>query len=90
MARGEAGTGHHGRQGDLTEALTLLRPVERCYGLPEAVNRSTIIALGLVGSAEVLVCQHLLADLPAGRRECEGALSGGGGLGIRAPAGEMD
>ena len=46
MARGEAGTGEHSGQDKLTEALVAPRPLEECHGLPEAVNRPTIVALG--------------------------------------------
>ena len=86
---GEVGTGEHGGQDDLTEALVAPRPVEGCHGLPEAVDRPTIVALGLVGLAEALVRQRLQDDLPAGRGECQGALGGGDGLVIRAHEAEM-
>ena len=49
MARGEAGTGVHGGQENLAEALVAPRPLEGRHGLPEAVDRPTIVALGLVG-----------------------------------------
>ena len=49
MAPGEVGTGEHGGQVDLTEALAAPRPVEGRHGLPEAVDRPTIVALGPVG-----------------------------------------
>ena len=49
MAPGEAGTGDHGGQDDLTEALVAPRPVEGRHGLPEAVDRPTIVTLGMVG-----------------------------------------
>ena len=65
MAPGELGTGVHGGQDDLTEALVALRPVEGRHGLPEAVDRPTIVALGLVGYAEVLVRQRVQDDIPA-------------------------
>ena len=54
MAPGEAGTGEHGRQDDLTETLAAPRPVKGRHGLPEAVDRPMIVALGLVGHAEAL------------------------------------
>ena len=79
----------HGGQDDLTEALVAPRPVEGRHGLPEAVDRPTIVALGLVGCAEALVRQRLQDDLPAGRGEREGALGGGDGLVIRAHEVEM-
>ena len=40
------GTGAHGRQENLTEALAAPRPLEGRYGLPEAVDRPTIVTLG--------------------------------------------
>ena len=49
MAPGEVGTGDHGGQEDLTEALSAPRPVERRYGLLEAVNRPTIVTLSCIG-----------------------------------------
>ena len=45
----------HGGQEYLAEALVAPRPVEGCHGLPKAVDRPTIVALGMVGLAEVLV-----------------------------------
>ena len=45
----------HGGQGRLAEALVAPRPVEGRHGLPEAVDRPPIVALGLVGQAEVAV-----------------------------------
>ena len=68
----------------LTEALAALRPVEGRHGLPEAVDRPTIVALGMVGDAEVVVRQRLQDDIPTGRGERQGALGGGDGLVIRA------
>ena len=90
MAPGEVGTGEHGGQDELTEALAAPRPVEGCHGLPEAVDRPTIVALGLIGSAEVGVRQRLQDDLPAGRGEREGALGGGDGLIMCTPVVEME
>ena len=86
---GEVGTGEHGRQDDLTEVLAAPRPVECRHGLPEAVDCSTIVTLGLVGFAEVLVRQRLQDNLPAGRGERQGALGGGDGLVIRTHEGEI-
>ena len=82
MAPGEVGTGEHGGQDD-AEALAAPRPVEGRHGLPEAVDRPTIVALGLVGVAEVVVRQRVQDDIPAGRGEREGALAGGDGLVMR-------
>src|SRR5262249_42442565 len=83
MAGGEAGTGLHGGQEALPEALAARRTVEEGYGLPEAVDRLTIITLELVGSAEAQVGQRMQDDLPASRRERQGALGSGDGLVIR-------
>ena len=49
MARGEPGTGGHGGQEWPTEALVAPRPLEARDGLSEAVDRPTIVALGVVG-----------------------------------------
>ena len=54
----------YGGQDDLTEALVTLCPVERRHGLPEAVDRPTIVTLGLVGSAEIEVRQGVQDDIP--------------------------
>ena len=89
MAPGEVGTGDHGGQGSLPEALVAPRSVEGRHDLPEAVDRPTIVALGLVGEAEVVVRQRLQDDIPAGRGERQGALAGGDGLVIRALMVEM-
>jgi hypothetical protein len=43
MAPGEPGTGDHGGQDGLTEALVAQRPIEGRHGLPEAVDRPTIV-----------------------------------------------
>ena len=90
MARSEPGTGVHREQEELTEALTAPRPVEGCHSLPKAVDCPTIVALGLVGKAEVLVRQRVQDDFPAGRGERQGALAGGDGLVIRACDVEME
>ena len=66
MARGESGTGEHGGQEDLTEALVAPSPLEGRYGLPEILDRPPVIALGLIGPTEVAVRQRLQDDLPAG------------------------
>ena len=90
MAPGEEGTGEYGGQEDLPEALVALHPLEGYHGLPEAVDRLTIVALGLVGFAEVAIRQRVQDDIPACRAECEGALGGGDGLVIRAPLPKME
>ena len=64
-------------------------PLEGRHGLSETVDRPTIVALGMVGQAEVLVRQRVQDDLPAGRGEREGALGSGDGLVIRAHDAEM-
>jgi hypothetical protein len=58
-AEGELVTGVHGGQDDLTEALVPLHPLEDCHGLPKAVDGPPIVALGLVGEAEALVCPRV-------------------------------
>src|SRR5215471_6212092 len=90
MAPGEVSTRDHGGQEDRTGALTALHPVEEHHGLSEAVDRSAIVALGVVGFAEAHVRQRLLADTPASRSEREGALSSGEGLVIIAHEEEME
>jgi hypothetical protein len=57
MTYGKVGTGANGGQEHLTEALAASRSVEERYGLSVAVDRLAIVALGLVGSAEVHVRQ---------------------------------
>jgi hypothetical protein len=52
MAHGEVGTGGHRGQEHLAEALVAPGLLEGRYGLPKAVDRPTIVALGLVGDAE--------------------------------------
>jgi hypothetical protein len=90
MAPGEVGTGEHGGHDDLTEALVAPRPIEGRHSLPEAVYGPTVVALGLVGCAEVLVRQRLQDDLPAGHGERQDAMSGGDSLVIRAHVVEID
>ena len=90
MARRRARHGSARRAGRPTEALVAPLPVEERHGLPEVVDRPTIVALGLVGSAEVAVRQRLQDDLPAGRGEREGALAGGDGLVMRPTSVEME
>src|SRR5262252_2618575 len=90
MTHGELTTGLHSGQEDLTEALKASRPVERHHGLPKAVDRPTIVALRIVGEAEVVVCQCLQDDVPARCGEREGALASGDGLVIRALEKEID
>ena len=64
-------------------------PLKRCDGLPEGVNRSIIVALGVVVGAEALVRQRLQDKLPTGRGECQGALGGGDRLVVCAHEVEM-
>ena len=52
MAHGESGTGNDRGQEKLVEALVAPCPVERRH---RSVNRLTIVALGFVGLAEILV-----------------------------------
>ena len=88
IAPGEVGTGVHGRQKDMTEALAAPPPFEGRRGLSEAVDRSTIVTLGRVGCAEVVVRQCVQDDLPTSRGEHKDTLGGGDGLVIRAHGAE--
>jgi hypothetical protein len=63
--------------------------VEGRYGLPEAGDRPTVVALEHEGAAKVLVRQRVPDNIPAGRGDCEGALAGIDGLVIRAYEAEM-
>src|SRR5262249_47058093 len=90
MAQSEPRTVTHGGHEDLTEALAVPCPVEDCCGLPVAVDRPTIVALGHVCSAEVGVRQCLPAALSAGGGEGEGPLGGGDGLVMLRTCIEMD
>jgi hypothetical protein len=83
MAPGEVGTGEHGGQDDLTKVLAALHPVESCHALPEAVDGSTIVTLGLVGLAETLVRLRLQDNLPTGCGKREGFREGLGLAQIR-------
>src|SRR5262249_46672064 len=89
MAPGEVGAGKYGRQESPAEALVAPRPVEGRHGLPEAVDRPTIVALALVGLAEALVRQRLQNGIPVGCGEHQGALGSGNGTVICAHAVEM-
>jgi hypothetical protein len=53
MARGQVGTAAHGGQVDLTEALVAPLPRKGSHGLLEAVDRPSILTLGLVDAAEM-------------------------------------
>ena len=90
MAPGELGTGAHGGYSGLTEALVGSHPVEECRGLPAAVDRPTIVALGLVGKAEVAVRQRVQDGIPAGYGECQDALGRAYGLVMHTPVVEID
>ena len=72
MARREIRRGEHGED-KLTEALMARYTVEGRHGLPETIDRPPIVALRLVGNAEVQVRQQVQDDLPTGRSEREGA-----------------
>jgi hypothetical protein len=89
MARGKNGTGEHRGQQINTEALVLPRPLEGCHGLPEAVDRLTIVALVMVGYAQVLVRQRVQDTIAASRGKREGALGDSNGLVICAHRTEM-
>src|SRR5262245_43608996 len=55
MTRGEPGTRDHSGQEGLPKVLVAPRTLEERYSLPEVVNRPTIVTLGLVAVAEILV-----------------------------------
>ena len=74
----------------MAEALAAPRTVEGRHGLPEAVDRPTIVALGLVGLAEGRFASAVQDNIPTGRGERQGTLGGGDGLVIARPATEMD
>ena len=74
----------------MAEALAALRSLEERHGLSQAVDRLPIVALGLVGPAEVEIRQRLQDDLPAHRGEREGALGGGDGLVIHTHEVEIE
>ena len=57
-------------------------------GSPHTVDRLPIIALDVVGSAQVVARQSLLDHLPAGRRNRQSALGGGDGLVMLAQVAE--
>ena len=90
IAPDKVGTGEHGGQDKIPKALAAPRAVEGRHGLPQAVDRPTIVALALVGYPEVEVGQRVQDDVPAGRGERESALGDGDGLVIRAHDVEMD
>ena len=89
MAHGELGTGTHSGRDDATEAFVARRPLEGRHGLPEAIDRPTIVALGLICCAEEAIRLRVQDDIPTGRGEGEGALGGGDGLVMRAPVRKM-
>jgi hypothetical protein len=89
MAPGEEGTGRHGRQENLAEALAALRPREGRHGLPKAVDCSAIVALGYIAQGEIKVRPRAQNDISDVRSEREGALARDYGLIIRATEVEM-
>jgi hypothetical protein len=76
MAPGEPGTGGHGGQDCLPEALAAPCSLKGRDSLLEAVNRLAIVALGLVGEAEALVRERMQNDIPAGRGARQGGWCG--------------
>src|SRR5215471_7197394 len=80
MARGEPGQGERGGQENIAEALSAPRPDEGCHGLPKTLDRTPVVALGLVGSSKILVRQRMQDNIPAGCGERESALSGSDSL----------
>ena len=89
MAPGGVGTRDHGGQGGLPEALVAPRPLEGRHALPETVDGLTIVSLGLVGNAAVVVRPRVQDGIPAGRGKRQDTLGGGEGLVIRALMVEM-
>jgi hypothetical protein len=89
MAPGKPRTGVYGGEEDPTEALVAPRALDERHGLPEAVDRPPIVALGIVGQAKVLARQRVQYNLPTSRGKDEGALTGGDRLIIRAHDPEM-
>src|SRR5262245_1072856 len=89
MAPGEEDTGGHCGQDNPAEALVAPRTTEGLYSQLEAVDRPTIVALGVVVGAEALVRQRLQDDLSTGRGKCQGALGGGDRLVIHTHEVEM-
>ena len=84
MGHGEEGTGEYGRQVGKAEMLVAPCPVEERHRLPEGVERPTIVALDVIGEAEILVGHRVQDAIAARRGEREGALSGGGRLVMHA------
>jgi hypothetical protein len=69
LAPGKVGPSEHRRQDKLAETLVARRPVKGRHGLLEAFERPTIVALGQIGLAKVLVRQPLQEDISSGRGE---------------------
>src|SRR5262249_33632917 len=82
---GELGAGEHGGEGHIVEACPGPCLVEECGGLPEAIDRLTIITLGVVGYAKVSVRQCVQLNIPAGRGKHKAPLTEGDGLVICVP-----
>src|SRR5262245_50293315 len=89
MAHGEDDAGEHGGEGHIVETCTGPCTVEERSGLPEAVDRLTIVTLGVVGYAKVTVRRCLQVNISAGRGEHKTTLTGGGGLVICVPEVEI-
>jgi len=69
--------------------LVVQRPLDGRYSLHVALDHPTVVALSLIGEAEIAVRQRLQDGIPASCRECDGALRGGDGLVMCAPKVEM-
>ena len=63
MADGEPSPGVHGGENNSGEVLVTPHPLEERHGLPEAVDRPTVVASGLVGNAEDAVRPRLQDDV---------------------------
>jgi hypothetical protein len=90
MAPGNEGTGEYRWQDGKPEALVALYLVEGLYGLLIAVDRPTIVTLGLVGDAEEYTCQGVQDDIPTGCSKDKSTLGGSYGLTICAAVMKID
>ena len=71
-------------QGDLHRSAVTPCAVEGRHRLPEAVDRPTIVALGMVGVAKVEICQRCRTTSPLAVASARARWRGGDGLVMRA------
>jgi|SRR6516162_8255143 hypothetical protein len=96
MAQGEKGTGGYVGQVEITSwshldgVLAAPHPVVERHVLPLAVDRPTIVALVLVGDAEVVIRHCLTGAIPARDGKRQGTLGGDETLDMRARIVAMD